>query len=106
MTHVQLLPFMRSGKISNAIDRAAGLPRRVVRFYVDGFRSMTVGRSLWALIIIKVAILFLVFKLFFFRDELATRYDTDSERADAVRQELVRRSAESEIPLLPARDHR
>ncbi len=97
---------MRSGKISNAIARAAGLPRRVVRFYVDGFRSMTVGRSLWALIIIKVAILFLVFKLFFFRNELATRYDTDRERADAVRQELVERSAGADVLPPSAREHR
>lgn len=96
---------MPSGKISNAIARAAELPRRVVRFYVDGFRSMTVGRSLWALIIIKVAILFLVFKLFFFRDELATRYDTDTERAEAVRQELVSRSVGDDMPL-PAHERR
>ena len=96
---------MPSGKISNAIARAAGLPRRVVRVYVDGFRSMTVGRSLWVLIIIKVAILFLVFKLFFFRDELATRYDTDTERADAVRQELVNRSAGADMPPPPP-EHR
>ena len=96
---------MPSGKIRNAIARAAELPRRVVRFYVDGFRSMTVGRSLWALIIIKVAILFLVFKLFFFRDELATRYDTDTERADAVRQELVSRSVGDDMPL-PAHERR
>ena len=81
------------------------MPRRVVRFYVDGFRSMTVGRSLWALIIIKVAILFLVFKLFFFRDELATRYDTDTERAEAVRQELVSRSVGDDMPL-PAHERR
>lgn len=96
---------MPSGKISNVIARAAGLPRRVGRFYVDGFRSMTVGRSLWVLIIIKVAILFLVFKLFFFRDELATRYDTDTERADAVRQELVNRSAGADMPP-PTPEHR
>lgn len=97
---------MPSGKISNAIVRAAGLPRRVVRFYVDGFRSMTVGRSLWVLILIKVAILFLVFKLFFFRDELATRYDTDTERADAVRQELVKRSAGADMLPPPPRERR
>ena len=35
---------------------------RIFRFYLDGFRSMTVGRKLWALIIIKLVIFFLVFK--------------------------------------------
>lgn len=39
---------------------------KVFRFYRDGFAGMTVGKSLWLLIIIKVAIMFLVLKLFFF----------------------------------------
>lgn len=82
-----------SRKLNTTINSALALPRKVVRFYVDGFRAMTVGRSLWALIIIKIIVLFFVFKLFFFRDVLATRYDTDAERADAVRHELVERSA-------------
>lgn len=60
----------------------------IYRFYADGFRNMTVGRSLWLLIIIKVAIIFLIFKLLFFPDILKERYDSDSERADAVRQAL------------------
>lgn len=64
---------------------------RVWRFYRDGFRSMTVGRWLWAMILIKVAILFLVFRLFFFPDILSENYDTDEERADAVRSSLLDR---------------
>ncbi len=28
--------------------------RRVVRFYVEGFREMTVGRTLWAKCIVKL----------------------------------------------------
>lgn len=54
---------------------------------------MTVGRYLWAMILIKVAILFLVFKLFFFPDRLKQDYDTDEERARAVRRDLVRDKA-------------
>ncbi len=65
------------------------LPGRIVRFYIDGFRSMTVGRKLWALIIIKLIILFAVFRLFFFPDLLARDYDTDAERAAAVRERLA-----------------
>ena len=60
--------------------------------YAGGFREMTVGRRLWALILIKLAILFLVFRLFFFPDRLAEEYDTDAERARAVARELARRS--------------
>lgn len=64
---------------------------RVKDLYVDGFRSMTVGRYLWAIILAKLAILFLVFKLFFFPDLLQRDYDSDSDRADAVRTNLTKR---------------
>lgn len=75
-------------KLTRLATRALGLPRRVVRFYVEGFRSMTVGRSLWVLILVKLFILFFIFKLFFFPDLLERDYSTDRERAAAVRQSL------------------
>lgn len=62
--------------------------RRIIDLYVDGFRSMTVGRSLWAIIIIKLIIIFGVLKLFFFPDILGSNYDSDEERAGAVRTAL------------------
>ena len=65
--------------------------RRVVDFYVDGFKNMTVGRKLWAIILIKVALLFLVFKLFFFPDILKENYDNDDDRARAVAEQLTTR---------------
>lgn len=67
------------------------IPARIARFYIEGFRSMTVGRKLWALIIIKVALLMLVFKLFFFPDLLQEWYSTDAQRAQAVRTSLTAR---------------
>ncbi|MDD6552935.1 MAG: DUF4492 domain-containing protein [Prevotellaceae bacterium] len=39
---------------------------RIIKFYVDGFRSMTVGKTLWAVILIKLFIIFVILKLFFF----------------------------------------
>ena len=62
--------------------------KNIAMFYIDGFRRMTVGRSLWALIIIKLIIFFAVLKLFFFPDILSTRYSDDESRADAVRKAL------------------
>lgn len=65
--------------------------REVVDFYVDGFKNMTVGKKLWAIIFIKVIILFFVFKLFFFPDILKENYDNDDDRARAVATELTSR---------------
>ena len=67
----------------------ASLPVRIWRFYYEGFRSMTVGRYLWAMIIFKLIIFFFVIKLFFFPNVLKTDYDNDVDRAEAVRTALT-----------------
>lgn len=71
------------------IDARPSLGVRIWRFYADGFRSMTIGRYLWAIILIKLALLFLVFRLFFFPDILERDYTTDEDRAQAVRTNLI-----------------
>lgn len=75
----------------DSVERAPGLFGRIARFYVEGFREMTVGKKLWAVILIKLAVMFLVFKLFLFPDILKTKYDNDEDRAQAVRTELTDR---------------
>ena len=42
----------------------------VWRCYRDGFRQMTWGRVLWLIIVVKLAVIFLVLRLFFFQPEL------------------------------------
>ena len=44
----------------------SSLPVRIYRFYVEGFRQMTLGKTLWAIILIKLFIMFFILKLFFF----------------------------------------
>ncbi len=64
---------------------------RILSFYIDGFRSMTVGRKLWVLIIVKLIFIFAVMKLFFFPDLLSRDYPDDASRAAAVRHTLTTR---------------
>ncbi len=75
--------------MEQTIMPAPGAFQRVYRFYIDGFRRMTVGKSLWKVIIIKLIIMFGVLKLFFFPDFLATQFTTDEQRADHVLNELT-----------------
>jgi hypothetical protein len=65
------------------------LLERIFRFYVQGFRRMTVGKTLWKIIIIKLFILFAVLKLFFFPDFLGTQFNTNEQRADYVLEQLT-----------------
>ena len=65
--------------------------KRIIRFYVEGFKSMTVGKTLWALIILKLFIMFAILKLFFFPNLLSSNYDNDDDRAQNVRNELIKK---------------
>lgn len=64
--------------------------QRVADLYVDGFKNMTVGRSLWILVIIKLFIMFAILKLFFFPNLLSRDFDNDEDRAQHVRSELLK----------------
>ena len=65
-------------------------PGRVYRFYRDGFKSMTVGKTLWKIILVKLFIMFAVLKLFFFPDFLSTKFSTDEQRADYVIEQITK----------------
>ena len=56
-----------------------GFWARAVDLYVDGFRSMTVGKTLWLIIGIK---------LFIF---LSSKSDSDEGKAQYVREQLIKK---------------
>ena len=68
-----------------------GFWSRVFHLYYDGFRSMTVGKTLWLIIAIKLFIFFGIIKLLFFPNFLNTKCDTEQEKTEYVRQQLVNR---------------
>lgn len=59
----------------------------VADFYIQGFREMTWGRELWVLIILKIIILFLVLRLFFFKPVLAGQ--TEEQKSNFVGDRLT-----------------
>lgn len=71
------------------IDKMTIAFKKVWRFYYDGFREMTVGKSLWIIILAKLFIFFVVIKLLFFPNLLQRDFDNDEDRAEHVRQELT-----------------
>ena len=56
---------------------------------MEGFRSMTLGKTLWAIILIKLFIMFFILRLFFFPNILQQKYDTYEERANQVIENLI-----------------
>ena len=73
----------------NKILKNNSIPLKIWRFYMEGFRNMTLGKTLWAIILIKLFIMFFILRLFFFPNILQQKYDTDEERANQVIENLI-----------------
>lgn len=81
--------------------KARSFVQQVFRLYYDGFRSMTLGRTLWIIIGVKLFIIFIILKLFFFPDFLK-QHAPKGQEAEFVAKELQKRTAVS----LPAPSQR
>jgi len=63
--------------------------QNIYRFYLEGFKSMTVGKTLWVILIIKLFIMFGILKLFFFKAELS-EFKTPDEKSKYVIEQLTK----------------
>lgn len=60
------------------------------RMYYEGFRDMTVGKSLWLLIFIKLFIMFAILKVFFFPNFLNSNFSNNSEKSQHIIEQLTK----------------
>ena len=63
---------------------------KAFHLYYDGFRSMTLGRTLWAIILIKLFIMFAILKVFFFPNFLK-QHAEEGHEAEFVANEMLNR---------------
>lgn len=71
--------------------RADSFLHRTFHLYYDGFRSMTLGRTLWLIIGIKLFVIFIILKLLFFPNFLK-QHAAEGGEADFVATELNQRA--------------
>lgn len=64
---------------------------RIYRFYLEGFREMKLGKTLWLIILVKLFIMFFILRLFFFPNYLG-QFDSNSEKQGHVSGELIQRA--------------
>ena len=62
----------------------------IYTFYRDGFKGMTLGKKLWKIILIKLFVMFVILKLFFFPNFLNTNFHTDEEKGNYVLEQITR----------------
>lgn len=79
LPHRLVLPMNKDGFLYRAFD-----------LYYDGFRNMRLGKTLWAIILIKLFIMFAILKVFFFPNFL--KEHANGDEAGFVANELVERA--------------
>ena len=65
---------------------------RVFNLYYEGFRDMRLGKTLWAIILIKLFIIFAVLKVFFFPNFL--KEHAEGDEAGYVAKQLLEVNSE------------
>jgi hypothetical protein len=69
---------------------SSSLIARIFRFYYDGFTTMSSwGRKVWIIILVKLFIMFLILKVFFFPDFLKKNFENDAQRSEYVLDQLT-----------------
>ena len=64
--------------------------RSIYKFYSEGFCSMTWGKQLWLLILLKIAVLIVVMRLLFFTPTLSGKSET--EKIEHVGNQLIKKN--------------
>lgn len=64
--------------------------KNISSLYIDGFRNMKLGRSLWLVIAIKLLIMFGILKVFIFDESLNSKFKSDEEKANFVISNLTK----------------
>lgn len=63
--------------------------KRIWLLYYEGFRDMTVGRRLWAIILIKLFIMFAILKMFFFPNFMNNNFESEEQRSSHIIEQLT-----------------
>ncbi|EHL7954796.1 DUF4492 domain-containing protein [Campylobacter coli] len=59
-------------------------------FYKEGFKNLTLGKTLWKIIFIKLFIMLVVLKLFVFDVNFNSIFKNDNEKSNFVIENLIK----------------
>lgn len=63
--------------------------KKIWLLYYEGFRDMTVGKRLWAIILIKLFIMFAILKMFFFPNFMNNNFESEEQRSSHIIEQLT-----------------
>lgn len=74
----------------NLVSKIFSVFKKVFYFYVEGFKNMKIGKTLWGIIGIKFLLFFIFMKIVFFPNFLKENFSNDTQRANHVLEKLTK----------------
>ncbi|EGJ8758792.1 DUF4492 domain-containing protein [Campylobacter jejuni] len=62
---------------------------QIFNFYEEGFKNLTLGKTLWKIIFIKLFVMFVILKLFVFDVNFNSIFKSDKEKSTFVLKNLT-----------------
>ncbi|MPO53891.1 DUF4492 domain-containing protein [Campylobacter jejuni] len=62
---------------------------QIFNFYIEGFKNLTLGKTLWKIIFIKLFVMFVILKLFVFDVNFNSIFKSDKEKSTFVLKNLT-----------------
>ncbi|EGN8974253.1 DUF4492 domain-containing protein [Campylobacter jejuni] len=62
---------------------------QIFNFYKEGFKNLTLGKTLWKIIFIKLFVMFVILKLFVFDVNFNSIFKSDKEKSTFVPKNLT-----------------
>ncbi len=64
--------------------------KNIAKFYINGFKNLEkLGVRLWVVILIKLFIMFVILKIFFFQDFLDNKFDNDKDKSEYIFEQIT-----------------
>jgi hypothetical protein len=64
--------------------------KNIAKFYIDGFKNLEkLGIRLWVIILIKLFIMFIILKIFFFQDFLDKKFDNEKDKSEYILKQIT-----------------
>ncbi len=63
---------------------------KFLNLYIDGFKNLTIGKTLWKIIIIKLIVIFIFLNFFIYDKSLNKQYITKQEKVNFVYKNIIK----------------
>lgn len=63
---------------------------KIFNFYIDGFRNLTLGKTLWKIIIIKIVIIITFLNFYVYDKSINSEYKTTKEKINFVYKNITK----------------